>query len=74
MARRMGASVEIVRSWEVGQQRPDSEVVNQMRYLLTYVESYNDRIAERPMAEREMEDRMLSQTTHREFSSSKLTT
>lgn len=73
MARQMGASVDIVMSWESGRVIPDSEVVNQMRYLQTYVESYNDKIAERPMAEREMEDRMLSQMTHREFSSTKTT-
>lgn len=73
MARQMGASVDIVSSWESGQQTPDSEVVNQMRYLLTYVDSYNDIIAQRPMSEREMEDRMLSQMTYREISSSKTT-
>ncbi len=71
MARQMGCSVVIVVSWESGSQAPDNECVNQMRYLHTYVESYNDKIAQLPMAEREMEDRMLSQLTHQDFSSIK---
>jgi ribosome-binding protein aMBF1 (putative translation factor) len=69
MARQMGCSVDIVVSWEAGTQAPDNEVINQMRYLQTYVESYNDKIAQLPMAEREMEAKALSQLTHQDFSS-----
>jgi transcriptional regulator with XRE-family HTH domain len=69
MARQMGCSVDIVFSWESGKQTPDNECLNQMRYLQTYADSYNDRIAQLPLAEREMEDRMLSQLTNQDFSS-----
>lgn len=71
MARQMGCTVEIISAWESGKIDPDPEAKNQISYLETYVETYNDKIAQKPMAEREMEDRMLSQLTHQDFSSNK---
>lgn len=71
MARQMGCSLDIISAWEAGKISPDPEAKNQISYLQTYVETYNDKIAQKPMAEREMEDRMLSQLTHQDFSSNK---
>jgi transcriptional regulator with XRE-family HTH domain len=67
MARRMGCSVDIVSAWEAGHQSPDSEVINQMEYLESYLHSYSQRISQTPLAEKVMHEDRLSQLTHRDL-------
>ncbi len=67
MARRMGCSADIVADWERGQRSPDSDVLNQMQYLDSYLHTYSERISRAPMAEKIMDDDRLSQLTHRDL-------
>ncbi len=67
MARQMGCSTNIIQIWENGVQQPDFEAINQLRYLRNQVETTSDHIAQKPVAENEMEKRRISQLTHRDL-------
>ena len=67
MARRMGCKADLVTAWECGKRCPDSDVINQMQYLESYLAGYSDRISQTPMAEKVMDDDRLSQLTHRDL-------
>jgi transcriptional regulator with XRE-family HTH domain len=65
MGRRMGCKADLVSEWETGKQCPDSDVLNQMHYLESYLMGYSERISQAPMAEKIMHEDRLSQLTHR---------
>jgi DNA-binding transcriptional regulator YiaG len=67
MARRMGCDTELVKQWEMSLILPDPDAVNQLCYLLNYVESNADQILRKPLIEREMEERRMAQLTHRDL-------
>lgn len=67
MARQMGCGTELLKKWEAGSLLPDSDALNQLRYLRNHVDSYNEQIAQKPQAEREMEARNVAQLTHRDL-------
>ncbi len=64
MARRMGASSELILNWESGASVPDSEVIHQLRYIAGCLDSYYERIVQLPIADQVMEANQLSQVTH----------
>ena len=67
MARQMGCGTELLKKWEAGDTTPDSDALNQLRYLRNHVESYNEQISQKPIAEREMDVRNVAQLTHRDL-------
>ncbi|MGE3681663.1 MAG: helix-turn-helix domain-containing protein [Bdellovibrionales bacterium] len=67
MARQMGCSTALVSDWESGVSSPDADALNQLLYLSNYVESYSQQIAQKPIAEKEIESRRVSQLTHRDL-------
>ncbi len=67
MARQMGCDKDLIERWEAGAMKPDSDALNQLRYLRNHIESYNDKIAQKPLAEKEMESRRIAQLTHRDL-------
>lgn len=67
MARQLGSSVEVVANWELDADRPDPDTINQLRQFTFHVETYSEHILQQPTAEKEMEDRGLSQLTNREM-------
>ena len=67
MARQMGCGVELIVRWEDGTDLPDSEALNQMRYLRNYIEAASQHILEEPMVEKEIESRRVAQLTHRDL-------
>lgn len=67
MARQVGASVDIIANWELDAERPDPDTINHLRQLTFHVETYSEQILQLPIAEKEMEDRGMSQLTHREL-------
>jgi len=67
MARRMGCKVDLIQKWECDSSLPDGEAVNQLRYLQNHVESYNEKIAQKPMCEKAMDERRVAQLTHRDL-------
>lgn len=64
MARQMGCSAELIQSWESGSGAPDSEALNQLRYLHDHVELKSHRMQQTPLAEKEMQTRGVGQLTH----------
>lgn len=67
MARQMGCTTDLIGRWEAGQIAPESEAVNQLKYLQGYVEQNSERVRQSPEAEDRMETRGLSQLTHRDL-------
>jgi transcriptional regulator with XRE-family HTH domain len=67
MARQMGCGTALLKKWEAGQSIPDSDALNQLRYLRNHVDSYNEQISQKPVAEREMNVRNVAQLTHRDL-------
>ncbi len=67
MARQMGCSTDLISKWECGSLHPDSDALNQLTYLQNYVEVYSEQIAQKPLAELEMETRRVAQLTHRDM-------
>ena len=67
MARQMGCGTELLKKWESGSTEPDSDALNQLRYLRNHVDSYNEQISQKPQAEREMDVRNVAQLTHRDL-------
>jgi transcriptional regulator with XRE-family HTH domain len=67
MARRMGCSSELIGRWETGASQPDSEALNQLRYLRNLVEASSEHIQQNPLVEKEMESRRVVQLTHRDL-------
>jgi transcriptional regulator with XRE-family HTH domain len=67
MARQMGCTTVLIQSWETGASHPDSDSLNQLRYLCDHVESKSHLISQTPLAEREMETRGVAQLTHRDL-------
>ena len=67
MARQMGCKADLVQKWEAGSLRPDSETLNQLRYLRNHVDSYSEQIAQQPQLEKEMESRRVAQLTGRDL-------
>ncbi len=67
MARRMGCSADLIGKWETGASQPDSEALNQLRYLRNHVETYSEQIQQKPQLEKEMESRRVGQLTHRDL-------
>ncbi|HMN67360.1 MAG TPA: helix-turn-helix domain-containing protein [Bdellovibrionales bacterium] len=67
MARQMGCGVDLIQKWEAGDLTPDSDALNQMRYLRNHVEVNSDKIAEKPIVENEIKSRRVSQLTHRDL-------
>lgn len=67
MARRMGCGTELIQKWETESQSPDPDALNQLRYLQNHLESYSDKIAQKPQVEKEMEERRMAQLTHRDL-------
>src|SRR4051812_6588887 len=60
MARRMGCKTALVQRWEAGVSHPDTEAINQLRYLQNHVESNSELIAQKPQVEKEMEERRMA--------------
>lgn len=67
MARQMGCTTELIAKWEGGALIPESDAQNHLQYLQNYVESNSDHIAQKPLVEIRIEDRRLSQCTHRDL-------
>jgi transcriptional regulator with XRE-family HTH domain len=67
MARQMGCSADLVGKWETGASQPDSDALNQLRYLRNHVETYSEQIRELPLVEKEMESRRVAQLTGRDL-------
>ncbi len=67
MARQMGCTTVLIQAWERGTSRPDSDCLNQLRYLSDHAESKSNLISQTPLAEREMETRRVAQLTHRDL-------
>lgn len=67
MARQMGCSTNLIQVWENGGQVPDFEALNQLRYLRNQVEMTSEHISQKPHVENEMENRRVSQLTHRDL-------
>lgn len=67
MARQMGGSVELVNSWETNAAQPDSESLNQLKYLKDYVDLNSDYISNTPAVEIEIAERGLAQLTYRDL-------
>jgi len=67
MARRMGCNTKLIQAWEKEAAKPDPEALNQLRYLQNHVESYSEQIAQKPIVEKEMEERHVAQLTHRDL-------
>ena len=67
MARRMGCKADLIQKWESESSLPDHDAMNQLQYLRNHVESYNDQIAQKPLVEKEMEERRMAQLTHRDL-------
>ena len=67
MARRLGSSTNQLADWELDASQPDNETINQLRYLLQYVESNSEQVAQTPILEREIETRGVAQLTHRDL-------
>ena len=67
MARQMGCSTNLIQVWETGGQVPDFEALNQLRYLRNQVEMTSEHISQKPQVENEMENRRVSQLTHRDL-------
>ncbi len=67
MARRMGCNTQVIENWESSLIVPDADAINQLCYLLNYVESNADQIVRKPQIEREMEERRMAQLTHRDL-------
>jgi DNA-binding transcriptional regulator YiaG len=67
MARRMGCNTDLIHKWETQALTPDSDALNQLRYLKNHAESHSDLIAQKPLCEKEMEERRMAQLTHRDL-------
>jgi transcriptional regulator with XRE-family HTH domain len=67
MGRRLGCGCAQIKEWEAGLSQPEPETLNQLRYLQDHVESCNDRVAQKPRVEKEMEDRRMVQLTYRDL-------
>lgn len=67
MARQMGCSTDLVSAWETGSSQPDSDALNQLRFLKGHVESNSEQTLQKPLAELEMESKRISQLTHRDL-------
>ena len=67
MARRMGCKTALIQKWEASESAPDSEAINQLRYLANHAESNSELIAQKPQCEKEMEERRMAQLTHRDL-------
>jgi len=67
MARQLGCSTDLVHEWEEGVSQPDAEVIHQLQHLSSYVDAYSEQIAQKPVAEKEMDVRRISQLTHRDL-------
>jgi len=67
MARQMGCTTVLIQIWENGEEVPDFEALNQLRYLRNQVEMTSEYIAQNPHVECEMERRRVSQLTHRDL-------
>lgn len=67
MARQMGCTASLIGKWETGASEPDSESLNQLRYLRNHVETYSEQIRELPQLEKEMESRRVAQLTGRDL-------
>lgn len=67
MARRMGCGTDLIQKWESDETQPDSEALNQLRYLSNYLDSYSEQIAQKPLVEKTMEERRMAQLTHRDL-------
>lgn len=64
MARQMGCTADLIQSWENGKVIPDSDALNQLRYLHDHVELKSHRLQQTPLAEKEMQTRGVGQLTH----------
>ena len=67
MARRMGCGTDLITQWETQAAVPDADALNQLRYLRNHAESHSDLIAQKPICEKEMEERRMAQLTHRDL-------
>lgn len=67
LARRMGCNSQLVQSWESESATPDTEAMNQLCFLRNHVESSSDRVAQMPLAEKEMQSRGVGQLTGRDL-------
>lgn len=67
MARRMGCKSDLIQKWEANSVRPDSEALNQLRYLRGYAETNSELISQKPQCEKEIEERRMAQLTHRDL-------
>lgn len=67
MARQMGCTAALIGKWEAGASEPDSESLNQLRYLRNHVETYSEQIQQLPQLEKEMESRRVAQLTGRDL-------
>ena len=67
MARRMGCNTDLIQKWETESDMPDHEALNQLRYLKNHAESHSELIAQKPICEKEMEERRMAQLTHRDL-------
>ena len=67
MARQMGCSADLIQKWESGVSIPDSDALNQLRYLRNHVEANSEQMAQRPQLEKELESRRVAQLTHRDL-------
>ena len=67
MARRMGCKTDLIQKWEADSAVPDHDAVNQLRYLKNFAESNSDLIVQKPLCEKEMEERRMAQLTHRDL-------
>lgn len=67
MARRMGCNTDLIQKWEAQTVAPDHDALNQLRYLQNHADSHSELIAQKPICEKEMEERRMAQLTHRDL-------
>ena len=67
MARRMGCGTALVQTWEAGEALPDSDAVNQLRYLQNHCESCSEQTLQKPQVEKKMQENRIVQLTHRDL-------
>ena len=67
MARRHGADLSIIESWESGDAQPDAAALNHYHFLRNGVDEAADQIARTPAAESRLESDGLAQVAQREL-------
>jgi transcriptional regulator with XRE-family HTH domain len=67
MARRLGCTTDLLGQWENGAKVPESETLNQLRYLRNHADMTSIQTQRQPAIEVEIEIRRVSQLTHRDL-------